>query len=46
VHGAVVDAIGAPGEVLACVEEIARKSLRKMQAEARKKALGQEASHV
>lgn len=38
-HGAVVDAAGAPGEVLAGVEEIARKSLRKMAADARKKAL-------
>jgi len=39
VHGAVVDAIGSPDEVLACVEEVARKALLKMAAEARKKAL-------
>lgn len=38
-YGAVVDALGAPDEVLACVEEVARKSLRKMQSEARKRAL-------
>lgn len=37
--GAVVDAIGAPGEVLLAVEEIARKALRKMTADARKAAL-------
>lgn len=40
--GAVVDALGAPDEVLTCVEEIARKALRRMAAEARKKALSAE----